>query len=51
MSGPALYRYFASCDGLLVALVEASWADIADTLTEVAKRTQSATPEERTSGR
>jgi AcrR family transcriptional regulator len=47
MSGPALYRYFASRDDLLVALVEESWADIADTLTEAAKRTQSATPEER----
>jgi AcrR family transcriptional regulator len=47
MSGPALYRYFASRDDLLVALAEESWADIADTLTEVAKRTQSATPEER----
>jgi AcrR family transcriptional regulator len=47
MSGPALYRYFASRDDLLVALVEASWADIADTLTEAAKRTQSETPEER----
>jgi AcrR family transcriptional regulator len=47
MSGPALYRYFASRDDLLVALVEASWADIADAMTEAAKRTQSATPEER----
>jgi AcrR family transcriptional regulator len=47
MSGPALYRYFASRDDLLVALAEASWSDIADTLTEVAKRTHSATPEER----
>jgi AcrR family transcriptional regulator len=46
MSGPALYRYFASRDDLLVALAEASWADIADTLTEVAKRARSATPEE-----
>jgi AcrR family transcriptional regulator len=47
MSGPALYRYFASREDLLAALVEESWADIADTLTEVAKRTRSATPEER----
>jgi AcrR family transcriptional regulator len=47
MSGPALYRYFASRDDLLVALVEESWADIADAMTEEAKRTQSATPEER----
>ena len=47
MSGPALYRYFASRDDLLVALVEASWADIADAMTEAAKRTQSAAPEER----
>jgi AcrR family transcriptional regulator len=47
MSGPALYRYFASRDDLLVALVEESWVDIADTLTETAGRTRSATPEER----
>jgi AcrR family transcriptional regulator len=47
MSGPALYRYFASREDLLVALVEASWADIADTLTAAAERTRSATPEER----
>jgi AcrR family transcriptional regulator len=47
MSGPALYRYVASRDDLLVALVEASWADIADTLTEAARRNRSATPEER----
>jgi AcrR family transcriptional regulator len=47
MSGPALYRYFASREDLLVALVEESWADIADALTEAAKRTQSETPEER----
>jgi AcrR family transcriptional regulator len=47
MSGPALYRYVASRDDLLVALVEESWADIADTLTEAARRTGSATPEER----
>jgi AcrR family transcriptional regulator len=47
MSGPALYRYFASRDDLLVALAEESWADIADALTEAAKRTQSATPEDR----
>jgi AcrR family transcriptional regulator len=47
MSGPALYRYYASRDDLLVALVEESWADIADTLTEVAKRNRAGTPEER----
>jgi AcrR family transcriptional regulator len=47
MSGPALYRYFASREDLLAALVEASWVDVADTLTEVAKRTRSAAPEER----
>jgi AcrR family transcriptional regulator len=47
MSGPALYRYFASREDLLVALVEESWADIADTLTEVADRTRAGTPEER----
>jgi AcrR family transcriptional regulator len=47
MSGPALYHYFASRDDLLVALVEESWADIADAMTEAAKRARSATPEER----
>jgi AcrR family transcriptional regulator len=47
MSGPALYRYFASRDDLLVALVEESYEDLAGTLTEVAYRTRSGTPEER----
>jgi AcrR family transcriptional regulator len=47
MSGPALYRYFASRDDLLVALVEESYEDLADTLTEVAYRGRSGTPEER----
>jgi AcrR family transcriptional regulator len=47
MSGPALYRYFASREDLLVALAAESWVDIADTLTEEAKRTPNATPEER----
>jgi AcrR family transcriptional regulator len=47
MSGPALYRYFASRDDLLMALAEQSWADIADTLTEEAKQAPTATPEER----
>jgi AcrR family transcriptional regulator len=47
MSGPALYRYYASRDDLLVALVEESWADLADNLTEVAKQAQAATPEAR----
>jgi AcrR family transcriptional regulator len=47
MSAPALYRYFTSRDDLLVSLAEESWADIADTLTEAAKRTQSAAPEVR----
>jgi AcrR family transcriptional regulator len=47
MSGPALYRYFASRDDLLVALVEESYEDLADTLTAVAYRTRSGTPEER----
>src|ERR1700704_232657 len=30
MSGPALYRYFASRDDLLVALVEESYEDLSD---------------------
>ena len=44
MSGPALDRYFASRDDLLVALVEESYDDLACTLTEVAYRTLSGTP-------
>jgi AcrR family transcriptional regulator len=47
MSGPALYRYFASRDDLLVALIEESYEDLAHTLTEVAYLTRSGTPEER----
>src|ERR1017187_1800208 len=47
MSGPALYRYFASRDDLLVALIEECYEDLADTLTEVAYQTRSDTPEER----
>jgi AcrR family transcriptional regulator len=47
MSGPALYRYFSSRDDLLVALVEQSWADIADAMTEAASLSRSATAEER----
>jgi AcrR family transcriptional regulator len=47
MSGPALYRYFASRDDLLVALIEESYEDLADTLAEVAVRTRSGTPEKR----
>ena len=47
MSGPALYRYFASRDDLLVALIEASYEDLAGTLAEVADQTRSGTAEER----
>jgi AcrR family transcriptional regulator len=47
MSGPALYRYYASRDDLLEAIVAEGWEDIADTLTKAATRNQSATPEER----
>lgn len=47
MSGPALYRYFASRDDLLEAIAAQGWKDIADTVTKAAKRNRSATPEER----
>jgi AcrR family transcriptional regulator len=47
MSGPALYRYFASRDDLLLALIMESYEDFADTLTAIADRTRSDTPEER----
>jgi AcrR family transcriptional regulator len=36
MSGPALYRYFASREELMAALVTDSFDDLADTLTQVA---------------
>ena len=47
MSGPALYRYFSSRDDLLVALIEESYQDLADTLTDVAEQTRSETAEKR----
>jgi len=47
MSGPALYRYFASRDDLRLALIAESYEDFADALTEIAERTRSDTPEER----
>ncbi len=47
MSGPALYRYFSSRDDLFVSLIEESYQDLADTLTDVADQTRSETAEKR----
>ncbi len=47
MSGPALYRYFASRDELLTTLIIESYEDLARTLTEVAGDARAAVPEER----
>jgi AcrR family transcriptional regulator len=47
MSGPALYRYFASRDELLVTLVTESYEDLASTLGEAARRARGGEPQER----
>jgi len=47
MSGPAMYRYFASRDALLATLVTESYEDIADTLIEAAQRARRRAPEGR----
>ena len=47
MSGPALYRYFASRDELLVTLITESYKDLAGTLGEVARRDRGGEPQER----
>src|ERR1035437_9190275 len=47
MSGPALYRYFASRDELLVTLVTESYEDLAGTLGEAARRARGGEPQER----
>ena len=44
MSGPALYRYFASRDDLLAALVGEAWDSLADTLEEAARTARRRTP-------
>ena len=47
MSGPALYRYFASRDELLATLITESYEDLADTLDEVALHARGGEPGER----
>ena len=47
MSGPAMYRYFASRDALLATLVTESYEDIADKLIEAAQRARRRAPEGR----
>jgi AcrR family transcriptional regulator len=47
MSGPALYRYFASREELMAALVTDSFDDLADTLTRVAANAAGQAPEDR----
>lgn len=44
MSGPALYRYFASRDELLAALVADGYADLADTLETAAGKARRRAP-------
>jgi AcrR family transcriptional regulator len=44
MSGPALYRYFASRDELLAALVADSYAQLADTLEAAVQRARRRAP-------
>jgi AcrR family transcriptional regulator len=47
MSGPALYRYFASREDLLAALVADSYDDLADTLQAAAEAARRRAPEAR----
>lgn len=47
MSGPAMYRYFASRDELLATLVTESYEDLADALTEASRHGRRRTPEGR----
>ena len=47
MSGPAMYRYFASRDELLATLVTESYEELADTLTEAAEQARRRAPEGR----
>lgn len=44
MSGPALYRYFASRDDLLAALVAEAWNDLAGSLEEASHAARRRTP-------
>jgi AcrR family transcriptional regulator len=47
MSGPAMYRYFASRDDLMATLVTESFEDLADSLTDVASDAARQPPERR----
>jgi AcrR family transcriptional regulator len=47
MSGPALYRYFASREELMAALVTDSFEDLADTLTRTAADAAGQAPQDR----
>jgi AcrR family transcriptional regulator len=47
MSGPALYRYFASREELMATLVTESFEDLADTLDAVAEEVGAESPEDR----
>jgi AcrR family transcriptional regulator len=47
MSGPAMYRYFASREDLVATLVTESFEDLADTLAEVASEARPQAPEGR----
>lgn len=47
MSGPAMYRYFASRDELMATLVADSYQALADTLAETAQRARRRAPEGR----
>jgi AcrR family transcriptional regulator len=47
MSGPALYRYFASREELMATLVTESFEDLADTLDAVAEGVREESPEDR----
>lgn len=47
MSGPSMYRYFASRDELLATLVTESYEDLADTLAEAAREARRQAPEMR----
>jgi AcrR family transcriptional regulator len=47
MSGPAMYRYFASRDELLATLVTESYDDLADTLSDAALNARRKAPEGR----
>ena len=45
MSGPAIYRYFASRDDLLTTLVVDAYGDLADTLGQALEQTRRRHPE------